>query len=173
MVSEGASDTWWLCDGLQLRRLGDTEVPGSLQHHKTFSMYYSDGKGFVVLKGDATDPDPDEVWLPLCFEHDQSDNYSSYLTNAKEHPALYCWRADQRWVRLLLPDVYHGSNTVQQPYGALKGDLPIFLALVAFSMPVDQVKTSLPFMFHSGRWQAHNMTHGRENPFPHYTHSPD
>lgn len=133
-------------------------------------MYYSDGRGFMVLRGDATRPDPGEHWLPLCFEHDQRDNYSSYLTNAKEQPALYCWRADQAWVRMLLPDVYHGSNRVSQvPYGALKGDLPIFLSLVAFSMSVNEVESYLPSMFQHGRWQVYGMANGRMLTGPSYT----
>ena len=99
--------------------------------------------------------------LPLSFEHDKKD-YSSYLTNARYEPSLHCHRSDQKWMEMLLPDVYHDRWEVPPPYGGLKGELAIFLALVAFSVPVESLSTYLPAMFQSGRWQQYDMLHGRE-----------
>ncbi|KAF3000089.1 hypothetical protein E8E13_002794 [Curvularia kusanoi] len=104
----------------------------------------------------------DEGWLPLTFDHDKKD-YSSFLTNAKFAPALHCYRKDQKWMKMLLPDIYHGRWEVPQPYGGLKGELAIFLALVAFSMPVDNLKQYLPSMFRSGTWQQYEMANGRDH----------
>lgn len=128
-------------------------------HYKTYSMFYCDGKAFLVLRGNAAATPNDEGWLPLCFEHDKSD-YTSYLTNARFEPALHCRRTDQQWVKMLLPDVYHGRWEVPSPHGGLKGELPIFLALMAFAIPIDRLQRDLPAMFHSGTWQQYHMTHG-------------
>ena len=64
---------------------------------------------------------------------------------------------------MLLPDVYHdGCPVTAPPCGGLKGELAIFLALIAFSMPVDSLQTYLPAMFHSGKWQQYDMANGRK-----------
>ena len=147
---------------MRLGALAETQVPEGLEHFKTFSMFYVDGKGFMVMRGSAIHPGCGEIWLPLCFEHDTADGYSSYLTNTKEQPALLCRRNDQTWVKMLLPDVYHGHWIVPgQEHGALKGELPIFLDLIAFSIPQAQVQQYLPSMFQDGSWQQYNMGHGR------------
>ncbi|KAH6638866.1 hypothetical protein C7974DRAFT_305167 [Boeremia exigua] len=158
----GASSTWWLCNGRQIRPRTDANLPGGLKHYSTFSIYFSDGRGFLVMRGDATSA-TDETWFPLCFEHDQLDGWSSYLTNAREQPALLCRREDQAWVKMLLPDIYHGGppTTGDQAYGALKGELAIFLALIAFAIPRDQVQIYLPAMLQNGTWQQYNMVNGR------------
>lgn len=104
----------------------------------------------------------DEGWLPLSFEHDPS-NYSSFLTNAKCEPALYCHQPNQLWPKMLLPDVYHDHSPVSPPYGGLKGELAIFLALMAFAIPVDRLQQDLPAMFHSGVWQQHSMANGSKH----------
>jgi hypothetical protein len=65
-------------------------------------------------------------------------------------------------MNMLLPDVYHDRWEVSAPYGGLKGELAVFLALIAFSIPVDSLLTYLPAMFHGGKWQQYNMANGRE-----------
>lgn len=127
--------------------------------YKTYSMYYCHGKGFEVLRDNATSTRREEGWLPLSFDHDTTD-YSSYLTNARYEPALHCHRTDQKWMKMLLPDVYHDRWEVPAPYGGLKGELAIFLALVAFAIPVDSLQTYLPAMFQSGQWQQFDMSNG-------------
>lgn len=126
-------------------------------------MYYCHGKGFQVLRDNAISTRREEGWLPLSFEHDKTD-YSSFLTNARYEPALHCHRTGQRWMNMLLPDVYHDRWDVPAPYGGLKGELGIFLALIAFSIPVDGLQTYLPAMFQSGRWQQFDMANGSMYP---------
>ena len=81
----------------------------------------------------ATEPGRRDVWLPLSFEHDQTDDHSSYLTNVRKQPTLYCHRTGHAWVNILFPDVYYGNLLTCEPHRGLKGGLPIFLALLAFS----------------------------------------
>jgi hypothetical protein len=126
-------------------------------------VFFSGGCGFRVLLGDATNPPAGEVWHPLGFEHDETD-HSSYLTNALQHPTLFCHRTDQVWARMLLPDIYHGPLTTDLYRGSLKGELPIFLALLALAMPPTELATYLPSMFQGGVWRSFDMAHGRAYP---------
>lgn len=123
-------------------------------------MFFSGGLGFGVMNGDALVPKADDAWYPLSFEHDDNDGYSSYLTNISANPILRCQREDQIWSRMLLPEIYHGPVTSYGQQGGLKGDLSIFLALVAFSLDPSYMQSYLPSIFHSGRWQAYNTMGG-------------
>lgn len=149
----------WYCDGENLKP--QRELPLGYSAHHTFSMYYCNGYGFWLLNGDATDDPRSETWRPLNFEHDNR-NYSSYLTNAGQQSTLRCQRNDQRWPRMLLPDIYQvHSADIPLHYGGLKGDLGILLALIAFSMGRDDLKRYLGRMFINGVWQVHGVPHGR------------
>lgn len=114
------------------------------------------------MQGDAVAPPGDSTWQPLHFDHDS--DWSSYLCNAAEHRTVACRRADQRWLAMLLPDIYYSSTVVTQHrgYGKLKGDLPIFLALIAFAMDPTQMRAYLPSMFTNGRWKVYHMPNGRK-----------
>lgn len=153
----------WLCDGWQIKILDDSNLLRRARPYKTYSVYYCHGKGFQVLRDNATSTRREEGWLPLSFEHDKTD-YSSYLTNARYEPALHCHRTDQTWMSMLLPDVYHDRWEVPAPYGGLKGELAIFLALIAFAIPVDDLQRYLPAMFQSGVWQQYDMLNGSMYP---------
>lgn len=78
-------------------------------------------------------------------------------------------RSDQAWAKILLPDIYHGGRTADTRYGGLKGDLPIILGLVAFSIQQDQLVQWLPYMMVNSVWQArdlersHGILHGRKS----------
>lgn len=158
----GATNMLWLCDGKRIRQLDHNNPPQRMTLYKTYSVYYCHGRGFLVLRDNAISTRREECWLPLSFDHDKTD-YSSYLTNARFEPALHCYRTDQKWMKMLLPDVYHGSWPVPAPYGGLKGELAIFLALIAFAIPVDRLQQDLPAMFHSGKWQQYEMGNGRDH----------
>jgi hypothetical protein len=112
---------------------------------------------------DATIPPAGRTWRALGFEHDSADSFSSYLTNVLQETTLRCHRNDQRWVSMLLPDIYHGPLTTDKTRGALKGDITIFLALLALSMPASQLATYLPSMFQDSSWQEHSFEHGCES----------
>ena len=108
-------------------------LPRGLKPYKTNSIFYVGGVGPVVIDRDATEPARDDVWLPLSFEHDQTDDHSSYLTIVREQPTLYCHRTGHAWVNMPFSDAYYGNSLTCEPYRLLKGDLPTFLALLAFS----------------------------------------
>jgi len=138
------------------------QLPNRAKHYKTYSMYFLDGFGFWVLKDDATAPGEEETWQPLRFDHDRDDGYSSYLCNVATQPALLCRRVDQQWPRMLLPDIYHGTNvTPYSEYGALKGELCILLGLVGFAMQPARMPSVIPAMFTNGAWQTYQLDHGR------------
>ena len=74
-------------------------------------------------------------------------------------------RSDQLWPRLLLPDIYHAHHIMADErylgYGGLKGDLPVLLALIAFSTSREQLRHVLPNIFIGGAWQTHNQAYTR------------
>lgn len=114
------------------------------------------------MRGDATQPPASEAWHPLSFDHDDHD-YSSYLTNAGTESTLRCQRSDQSWPRMLLPT----TNQVQaarmtSAYGGLKGDLAIFLGLIALSVGQQFVTQLIPHVFRGGAWAVHQYPHGRK-----------
>ncbi|KAJ4988630.1 hypothetical protein SVAN01_05921 [Stagonosporopsis vannaccii] len=159
-VTEGVTGTWWMCNGNRIWPLPGSTPPQEAQVWKTYSVFFCGGHGFRVMRGNATDPSDGQAYHPLAFEHHSHDNWSSYLTNVMGSPTLCCHREDQVWTRMLLPNTYHGSLTAVQQYGGLKGELPIFLALIAFSMPPDHLRTYLPAMMHNGAWQQFTMQNG-------------
>ena len=127
-------------------------------------MFYTSGYGFWVLRGDATSPGSMAAgaWYPLRFDYEDTDG-DTYITNAGEKRCLNWTRPDQRWPRLLFPDIYHkyGMVTPNTQYGGLRGELPIFLALVAFSMVQGLLTRILPQMFVNGSWRVHPYPPGR------------
>jgi hypothetical protein len=155
------SGFYWFCNGNNIQRLNlpTGQLPQGAMFYSAFSMYYCEGYGFWVTRGDATN-NPD-AWRPLTFEHDDQ-NYSSELTNAGTQGRLRCQRPDQQWPRMLLPDIYQTQPmAIHQTYGGLKGDLAILLALVAFSMSRENLQQYLQSMFLNQRWQVHGLAHGR------------
>ncbi|KAF1967475.1 hypothetical protein BU23DRAFT_291197 [Bimuria novae-zelandiae CBS 107.79] len=155
----GATGIWWYCNGQTIQRI-DTFPQGST-HYQTFSVFYSEGFGFWILRGDATNPRRSEAWHPLSFDHDEQD-FSSYLTNAGTEKTLRCQRVDQSWSGMLLPTTNQvRAVATSQAYGGLKGDLAIFLALLAQSMEPGKVTQTLYRMFREGAWVLHPLPHGR------------
>lgn len=159
-VGGGVSGFWFFCDGQQIQPLSGGQLPQDASCYSVFSMSYGGGYGFWVLRGDATNPTAGETWRPLCFEHD-AQNFSSYVTNAGSNQTLRCQRPDQRWPRMLLPDIYQTTPyPISSAYGGLKGDLAIFLALIAFSMDQNNLRQYLRSMFINGEWIVHGLQHG-------------
>ena len=161
----GVSGKWFGCTGQQIVQVAPEALPSNVKHFKTYSMFYRGGFGFWVLEGDATRPPTSAAWHPLQFDYDPNDGYSSYLCNVAQNRTVQYRRTDQQWLSMLLPDVYFQSApTVPYPQcGALKGELAIFLGLIAFSMQPTQLPRHLPNMFVNGAWQTHPMQHGRES----------
>jgi hypothetical protein len=128
--------------------------------YKTFSTIYSDGHGFYVLRGDATNPPDSESWHDLWFDWDET-TLSSALTNVGTRRALRVQDPKSRWPRMLLPDIYHGPHYSAAGYGGLTGDLPIFLSLLALSMKPSRLAEELPKLMKDGDWVEHQKSHGR------------
>ncbi|OAG04774.1 uncharacterized protein CC84DRAFT_1218200 [Paraphaeosphaeria sporulosa] len=163
MNGHGATGMWWYCNGQNIQRLNVNAPPHGSSHFQTFSVFYCDGFGFWVLRGDATSPPAAEAWHPLSFDWDEHD-YSAYLTNAGYQRTLRVQRNDQMWPRMLLPTTNQVPPvTTSQRYGGLKGDLAIFLALIALSMDRPYVPHVLPQMFAREAWTIHQHPHGRLN----------
>jgi len=158
----GASGQYWYFNGYSLVRLQTAELPKGAGAFSTFSMFYSQPYGFRVLRGDATAPDDDETWLPLMFEHDIGRG-SSGVCNVGHGHAMLCHRPQTVWLNMLLPSPYFGPPTQDPMRGGLRGELPVFLALIAFSMKPREISQVLPQMVQNGIWAVH----GRQNGWTH------
>ena len=176
LIGGNHSGKYWHCTGDFIIPVEGTELPQGCYPFKTFSVYYDYGT-FWVTRGDAStqligagDNNKEsgtghgEDWHRLTFEYD-APTYASHLTNAGENFRLRTQRPDQDWPRMLLPEHYHAplsSHTECQRYGGLAGELPLFLALIAFSVDVSYVGWVFPFCFANGVWGTHYRTHGRK-----------
>jgi hypothetical protein len=159
-VGGGVSGEIWLCDFQGIQPL-NLPLPSGANLYAVTSAYYCAGYGFWALMGDATQPD-EECWRPLTFDHDYSD-YSSYLSNAGSMQTLRCQRPDQLWPKMLLPGIYQVPPTpTNSAYGGMKGDLALFLALIAFSLSKEHLQQYLISMLIGGKWQVHGLPHGRK-----------
>lgn len=186
MVEGGISGQFWYCDGIFMRQVA--HVPPDCVLFKMFSVYHHEGiiwaaKGDAIARkiGDGDDDTQDEVtddeeapggedegWHRLSFDHDDEQTYSSHITNAGQNTRLRTQRPDQTWPKMLLPESYHApeaSRTSAQytQYGGLTGELPLFLALIAFSVPPAHVEWVFKNCFQSAIWRAHSGDHIRED----------
>lgn len=161
-MNGGVSEKWWSCDGYNIGEYS-LQFPQGTAYYQTYSVFYTGGLGFTVLRGDATNPPKDEAWQTLKFDH--GTDYSSYLCNVSSNRTVYCRRANQQWLGMLLPDIYwqSASMTPSEQHAGLKGELAIFLALLAFAMVPEQMSHVLPIMLRNGEWQTYGMPHGRKS----------
>jgi hypothetical protein len=162
-LGTGLSNSYGYCDGHQISWL--SQLPHGASVYKQYSTYYAEGSGFWILRGDGRAPPPDDDWHELRF--DTYDNRgSSYLTNAGQLSTLHVQpvRSSLNWAALLFPEIYH-SRTPATPEcpGGLTGELPIFLALVAFTTSRENLQDVLPYTFKNGRWNTHTWQQPRRS----------
>ncbi|KAF2647821.1 hypothetical protein K491DRAFT_685214 [Lophiostoma macrostomum CBS 122681] len=151
-IGGGVSGRPYYCDRQQIYEVA--QLPTGAVKYKQFSTYFLGGYGFWILRGDACSP-KDDNWHPLRFDH-HDRSYASFVTNAGQHNTLRVQREDQAWAKLLLPDIYHTPmRTEDTRYGGLIGELPIFLALIAFSTSREYLPSVLPRVFSQGSWVVH------------------
>jgi hypothetical protein len=161
-IPGGVSGQWWICNrNNKVQRLPGSNPPVGSSLYKTCSTIYSEGHGFHVLRGDATNPPPEESWQHLWFEWNDT-TLSSVLTNAGTRRGLRVQDPNAWWPHMLLPNIYHGPAYTAAGYGGLRGELAIFLALVAFSMKPEMLSTGLPKLTENGGWGTHDYPHGRK-----------
>ncbi|KAF1937759.1 hypothetical protein EJ02DRAFT_47627 [Clathrospora elynae] len=147
----GTSGRHWFCNGQRIREI--SQRPAGAQLYKSYSAYYVGGVGFWFLQGDARTFQPSNVFHKLQFGYYNNLDFSSYLTNAGQYSTLRCQPHDRRWAHMLLPTIYHSDTPTTNPdYGGVVGELPIFLALMAFSTSREELPSILPHMFTGGSW---------------------
>ncbi|KAF2497147.1 hypothetical protein BU16DRAFT_350522 [Lophium mytilinum] len=182
----GTSGLYYYCDGQRIvQSAWPTNPPPT--HFKTYSVYFQEND-FYVANGDATrsqvgdgkapqseteedseeedeeKPKPPFIidgWFRMSFTYCQ--NYVSHVCYDGEQRKLCFQHAQQDWVRMLFPPAYH-ADILSQPgthYGGLTGDLPLFLALIMFSVQENLGHWALTSLFQGGSWTPHTQPHGR------------
>jgi hypothetical protein len=148
----GVSGKHWFCNGRVIEEITHPVNP-SPQPYKTYSVYYIGGVGFSVLKGDARHPPVDEGWHPLQFAYYNENGCSSYLTNSGQSQTLRLQPQNSGWADMLLPSTNHSHQKAKNMLeGGIIGELPIFLALMAFTTSRENLADVLPRMYANGRW---------------------
>ena len=138
-VNEGVTGIWWCCTSENIRAIS-SGLPSGAKSFSTYSVYYGSNRGFDIFRGDVINPSSDDAWSPLRFDY--GTNCSSYVTGAGLQATLQRIQPNQTWTQMLFPDIYLPSirertqSYLLEPSG-LCGDLPLFLALLAFSTPPD------------------------------------
>jgi len=109
-----------------------------------------------------------EDWRPLgfSFDFDTYDSHPSYVCYAGDHLHLRYQRHNQRWPSELLPEQYHVHPSELKPenqrqYGGLIGEISLLLALVAFSVPVEEAHSVFPHCVSQLPWQLHELDRRR------------
>ena len=111
---------------------------------------------------------PVSDWAELSFNAvDGDDTYTSYVTCRGKYHRLLVQRTDQRWAQKLFPDRFHSHEELFPPryvgrdYGGLVGELPLLLALIAFSVRPSEVPDTLAQCMNGHRWDCTQPTRGR------------
>lgn len=109
-------------------------------------------------------------WARLRFQHLPARHaFRSFATPEGTAIRLQTQRPDQAWwARRLLPEAYWAPNkawTHVQEKGGLVGELPLLMALVAFSVPTLYLETVFTECFADGSWDfgfVRDVPHGRK-----------
>lgn len=158
--------TYWY-DGWRIARY---TMPVETDSHRTFTIYLDESHSFWIVPFDATRHSVvanQYDWRELSFCH--NDSYtpnSTYACYGGEYPQLCSQRRSQLWPPVLFPLRYHVPYEQIKPddelqYGGLIGELPILLALIAFSVPSTEVNDILPQCIGQVPWQVHSRALGR------------
>jgi len=158
----GISGFYWYCTGTDIKRI--ITLPTGAIHFSTYSIYYH--QGFWISDCDASRSTEANPWRKLSFEHHPT-KLSSHLTIAGTQHTLRTQRPEQRWPRMLLPDIYHAPESSWaadgSSYGGLTGELPILLALIVFSVSKNNAETVIHNCVSQGEFQVHSENNGRVN----------
>lgn len=141
-------------------------LPPGAEVYKECSVYVNRAK-FWTVSYDATrqavlEGPNCQDWHEIAF-HYSGQTWTSYVDHAGEHERLLVQRPNQIWVNQLLPDRYHAAQSIADEYpqfGGMVGDLPLILALIAFSMAPQYVSSTMERCVHGHAWALHNLPRG-------------
>ncbi|EON63010.1 hypothetical protein W97_02236 [Coniosporium apollinis CBS 100218] len=161
----------------------DRALPEGTEEYRVCSMYYDRGT-FYAINYDATKyqvGDGDDGDGPACPEHGghNSPHYMDWFClgfrDAGEAPdrcrlssatvpigqhTLCAHLSREHWPGQLFSEIYHADDQSQK--GGLVGELPIILALVAFSIHPQLLQYALISQFCNGVWTLDpDQQHGR------------
>ncbi|KAJ9639970.1 hypothetical protein H2199_006203 [Coniosporium tulheliwenetii] len=171
------------CNGQSIR-LWEGPLPTGTWDHRVLSIYHTLGRFYAIAydatkhqvgdgddgDGPAYDSDDNDDspfyadWSVLGFRYGGQARDGCHLSSATvpaEQFALYAHQSEQRWPTMLFSDIYHARDRSHR--GGLIAELPVVLALVAFSTQPAWVESTLMNLFKNGIWGAHYDQHGRHD----------
>ena len=123
------------------------------------------------------DPDEDDQWKMdwaqlgfLSGDGEYETDYTSYVTCAGDEHRLLLQRETQQWAWQMFPERYHAPVThfitrrhadQRHDWGGLIGDLPLILALIAFSVRENEVAQTMQQCVTRIPWQMHSLPRRR------------
>ena len=158
---DDSSDGFWLVD------------------YNALQQQVGDGSQDVLSASqDESDEDEDEEnwrmdWKQLSFVKgggDYDHDYTSYVTCAGNSPRLFLQKDSQVWAKRMFPERYHAppeytiaaNHPNQHPsWGGLIGDLPLIIALIAFSVRENEVAQALRLCLQGNPWKMHGTQRRR------------
>lgn len=184
VVAPGSRVQDFFFDGQRAQPVPD--FPVGVQHYKTASVYYhesnfwvvpydvlntqvADGREGASSDSEQEDYDDDEDenddddpfhwdWGPLFFNAGHSQ--ASYVTYFGSYQRLIMQREDQHWVQHLFPDMFHSEHTLPTG-GGLIGDLPLIIALIAFTVRPSEIQAALAQCMKGDSWKCTSLPRGR------------
>lgn len=102
-------------------------------------------------------------WHPIRFDHIEvrkRESYFSSISTLGAEPVIAA-PGSPSWIPQLLPSVYDCYDVQsQRKHAGLVGDLPLLLALAAFSAPPTKLKV-LKYSLQPNKWAPHQYPNGR------------
>lgn len=137
--------------------------PAGSQVFNTCSIYH-DFSTFWAVDYDVTllavNEGDNRDWTPIGFDY--GDGTINWVGIGGEHRRLGPQR-NQPWARTLLPENHHPRRwSTDGRYGGLCGELPLIIALIAFSMEPEYLVHALTNCMREGSWGGHEYPHGRK-----------
>ncbi|KAF2140205.1 uncharacterized protein K452DRAFT_309982 [Aplosporella prunicola CBS 121167] len=167
--SQATLPQWFYYDGTAV--IAAATIPPGLYEYGTYSVYYDDSKFWAVPYNVLQIPvatGENYDWNRVMFSHGEVDGTASRVTLGGEHWQLGPQHHQhQQWIRMLFPENHHPDPSMNPPnyssYGGLSGDLPLVLALIAFSIEPQYIYHAFQHCLTNHSWQAHQYRHGRRN----------
>lgn len=138
--------------------------PAGSQEFGVCSMYH-DFSTFWAVDYDATQHLVNQAdnrdWTAVGFDHSTPTINWVGIGGGQRRLGV---QRNQSWVHALFPENHQPRRySTDERYGGLCGELPVIIALIAFSMDPEYLAHVLTHCMREGTWEGHSYPHGRDD----------